>query len=60
MSEYIERPKTFKKLVEMITAMASEEDRNRVYWNIDRSFERETIKWQEHELLFDLASRVMI
>lgn len=60
MSEYIQKPKSFKKLVQDITYICSEDERNRVFWEIDWSFQRDVIKWQEHEMLFDLASRIRV
>lgn len=55
---YIERPKGFKKLVIAIQNIGDEEQRGRVFWEIDRSFERDVISWQDHELLYELASRI--
>ena len=57
---YIEKPKTFKTIVKEIANIITEDDRNRVFWQIDRSFEREVISWQDHELLFELASKIAI
>lgn len=58
MSEYIQRPKTFKRLVISINEIHDEDQRCRVWWEIGRSFEADVITWRDYELLYDLASKV--
>jgi len=55
---YIERPKTFKRLVKEIQQIGNEDQRNRAFWEIDRSFDRDVISWQDHEMLYEIASRI--
>lgn len=50
----------FKKLVEMISEIKTENDRDTTFWQIDREFEQEKISAAEHELLYKLAGMVEI
>lgn len=51
---------TFKQLVKRIHDIKTEEDRNEVFGQIDRSYDMEKISWNDHELLYDLASMVRV
>lgn len=51
---------SYKKLVEAIANMKTEEDRLEVWGQINRSFEKEKITWKDHETLYDLASRITL
>lgn len=55
---YIEYPMTFKKLVQEIAEIHNTEERDRVRWEIGRSFGADKINWREHEMLYDIASRI--
>ena len=52
--------KMFKKLVQMITEIKTENDRDATFWQIDREFEQEKISAADHELLYKLAGMVEI
>ena len=58
MSDYIQRPKGFKKLVEDISMMYTEEERERIFWDIDRSLDRGNITMNEYNILYDIAKRI--
>ena len=49
---------TFKQLVKMINEIKAAEDAYEVWDNIDRSFEKEKITWDDHEMLYGLASKM--
>lgn len=51
---------TFKQLVAAIAEIRSEEKRLEVFGEIDRSFCRDKITFKDHEILYDIASRVTI
>lgn len=51
---------TYKKLIEAIANMKTEEDRLEVWGQINRSFEKEKITWKDHETLYDIASRIQL
>lgn len=51
---------TFKELVKQIHAIGSDQDRASVWANIDHSFEKGRISWDDHELLYDLACMVRV
>ena len=50
----------FKKLVQMITEIKTENDRDATFWQIDREFKQEKISAADHELLYKLAGMVEI
>ena len=50
--------KTFKQLVVLISRISTEDDRSYALGEIDRSFEREKISWNDHEMLYQLACKV--
>lgn len=51
---------TFKQLVKMIHDIKTEEDKNKVFGQIDRSYEMEKINYKDHEMLYDLACMVRV
>ena len=56
---YIDYPMTLKKLVKEISGITGKDEQERTFWQIDRSFQADKISWEEHEMLYDLASRIM-
>ena len=52
--------KTFKQLVKEIAEIKTEEERLTVYVDIDNSFQHEKITWDDHQILYTLAFRVII
>lgn len=48
----------FKKLVKAIAAIKTEDDRNSCFTQIDRAFDMEKISWEDHEMLYNLASMI--
>lgn len=50
--------KTFKQLVVLISRISTEDDRSYALGELDRSFEREKISWNDHEMLYQLACKV--
>lgn len=50
--------KNFKQLVAAISEINSEESRDYVCGEINRSFDREKITWAEHEMLYQIACKV--
>lgn len=52
--------KTFKQLVKAIAEIKTEEDRLIVYGDIDNSFQHGKITWNDHQILYTLAFRVII
>lgn len=51
---------TFKKLVQMICTIRTENDRNNVFGQIDRSFNLGKIAFADHEMLHELASKINV
>lgn len=49
---------TYKQIVKAISEAKTEEELERVMWDIDRSFEHEKITWNDHETLYTIASRL--
>ena len=52
--------KSFKQLVQMIHDIETEDDRNKTWGEINKSFESDKITWKDHEMLYDLASMVRV
>ena len=50
----------FKKLVEMVSEIKTENDRDATFWQIDSEFERETISAADRRLLYKLTGMVEI
>ena len=53
----------FKKLVKELLAAKTEDDIQSVLYGsagADMMFQKEKIKWDEHEMLFDLAAKLEI
>ena len=49
---------TFKKLVIMIDNIKTKDDVLYTWAAINKSFEADKISWNDHELLYDLASKI--
>ena len=51
----------FKKFVRMLLEASTEQEVNNVLYGengVSKSFEKDKIKWDEHEMLFRLAGRI--
>lgn len=55
---YIEYPKTFKKLVEEISLTFDKDSKERCYWEINRSLERDRITIAEYNMLCSILGRI--
>lgn len=52
----------FKKFVKAMLAAKTSEEVTAILYNeqgVDMMFQREKLRWDEHEMLFDLAARLM-
>lgn len=50
--------KSFKQLVKVISEINSEDSFNAACGDIDISFQKDKINWDDHELLYKLVSKV--
>lgn len=50
----------FKKLVYQISKIKTEDDRNQCFGAIDYMFNKNKIKWEDHEALYALAAMVTV
>lgn len=51
------KPKTYKQLIEAMAEMETEDDLNRVCFEIDWSFQKEKITAKDLQILFKLAGK---
>lgn len=49
---------TYKQLIKLISEAETNEDVEKAWWNIDRAFEHEKITWNDHEILYTIASKL--
>ena len=50
--------KSFKQLVKSLSQVHSKDDANEVMGEIDNSFNQNKLSWDDHEMLYDLASKL--
>ena len=52
------KPLSFKQLVKALSQVHSKDNANEVMGEIDNSFNQNKFSWDDHEMLYDLASKL--